>query len=218
MLQSMGFHRSPTATRSHHPPEISAALVSRMWWAVVVRDCWVSLAKGRPMRIHTEDCDASKPLATYVSDELRQLPSSLLGAYLPRDIDALCDMWCTLVTISDNLGGIQRLHYKVTGPAPTRSQVDRYDRLLRDGAVMALDYSTLTSDELKIHYSQLQLSFQASVAILYRPFVLNSITSNEDPNWPKIAAERAHEAAASTNAILQRLIELDGIRYLRPMM
>lgn len=113
------------------------------------------------MRIHTEDCDASKPLATYVSDELRQLPCHVLEEYLPHDIDALCDMWCTLVTISDNLGGILRLHYRVTGPAPTRSQVEKYDQLLRDGAAMTLDYSTLASDELKIHYSQLQLSFQS---------------------------------------------------------
>lgn len=62
---------------------------------------------------------------------------------------------------------------------------------------------------------------RATIAILYRPYVLNRSTSlpaGAHSLWQKTATSRAREAASNTNGLLQSLIELDAIRYLKPMM
>jgi hypothetical protein len=59
------------------------------------------------------------------------------------------------------------------------------------------------------------------VAILYRPYILNPTASLplEAPLlWQKTAASKARAAASSTNNLLEKLIELDAVHYLKPMM
>lgn len=62
---------------------------------------------------------------------------------------------------------------------------------------------------------------RASIAILYRPYALSrssSLPTGALPRWRQTATTRAREAASNTNGLLQSLIELDAIRYLKPMM
>ena len=62
---------------------------------------------------------------------------------------------------------------------------------------------------------------RAAVAILYRPYILNasaSLPAGANTVWQKNATRRAREAASGTNNLLERLIELHAVEYLKPMM
>lgn len=62
---------------------------------------------------------------------------------------------------------------------------------------------------------------RAAVVVLYRPYVLvgpATLPLQEQAHWQKIALQRARTAACNTNALLEKLISIDAVRYLRPMM
>ena len=61
---------------------------------------------------------------------------------------------------------------------------------------------------------------RATVVVLYRPYVLKgpaSLPDNTRAQWEKTALERARTAASNTNSLLQKLININSIQYLRPM-
>ncbi|KAF5614147.1 cutinase transcription factor 1 beta [Fusarium subglutinans] len=182
LAQGIGLHRNPrssTRARQIHPQE--QALRRRIWWSCVVRDRWVSLAKGRPMRIHSEDCDLPFPTSQDVLQELECVADEAKRRFIPADSAALTSLWLRLVRISDVLGGILRLHYRVSGPDPTVDDIDKYAQ-------------------------QIESLSATNSGIMGTPL-----------DWHKVALRRARDAAANTNALLQRLIELDAIEYLKPM-
>ncbi|KAK5700337.1 hypothetical protein LTR17_023012 [Elasticomyces elasticus] len=62
LSQTLGFHRSPESViDTNRLPERRRRLFRRIWWSCFVRDRWLSLAKGRPMRINPNDCDVPLP-------------------------------------------------------------------------------------------------------------------------------------------------------------
>lgn len=210
----------------------------RIWWACVVRDRWVSLARGRPMRIHSEDCDTPFPVVEDVLNELESVTSPGSAKFIPTDSRPLAEMWIRLVKICDTLGNILRVHYRVNGIVPTMAEIDKYAQELQ---ALAQDevVSGDSSEELSIHAHQIDLYYQfvpqhddyfltaadvlrrASIAILYRPYALSrssSLPVGAHSHWRQTATSRAREAASHTNGLLQSLIELDAIRYLKPMM
>lgn len=199
----------------------------------------MSLARGRPMRIHSEDCDTPFPVVEDILNELESVTSPGSAKFIPTDSRALAEMWIRLVKICDTLGNILRVHYRVDGIVPTLAEVDKYAQELR---ALAQDevISGDSSEELSIHAYQIDLFYQyvprqqdegflmaanvlnrASIAILYRPYALSrssSLPAGANPRWRQTAASRAREAASNTNGLLQSLIELDAIRYLKQMM
>lgn len=68
---------------------------------------------------------------------------------------------------------------------------------------------------------RLLILHRATIAILYRPYVLGAAdppTPDPDQQWKRDAIRRGREAASSTNSLLEQLIELDAIKWLKPMM
>ncbi|KAM0444353.1 hypothetical protein ACHAO4_010252 [Trichoderma viride] len=221
LAQNMGLHRSSRLRGRAKKPLSTAreSLMRRIWWACVVRDRWVSLARGRPMRIHGEDCDTPFPVVEDVLNELESVASPGSAKFIPTDSRALTEMWIRLVKICDTLGNIVRVHYRVNGIIPTMAEIDKYAKELQ---ALAQDevISGDSSEELSIHAYQIDLLYQASIAILYRPYALSrssSLPTGALPRWRQTATTRAREAASNTNGLLQSLIELDAIRYLKPM-
>ncbi|KAF5967422.1 cutinase transcription factor 1 beta [Fusarium coicis] len=221
LAQGIGLHRNPRSssrTRQIYPQE--QALRRRIWWSCVVRDRWVSLAKGRPMRIHGEDCDLPFPTSQDVLQELNFVADDARRRFIPADSTALTSLWLRLVRISDVLGGILRLHYRVSGPDPTIDDIDKYAQQIESLSATNSGIMDEWSDTLSIHAYQIDLFYQATVAILYRPYALNESApppTGTPLDWHKVALRRARDAAANTNALLQKLIELDAIEYLKPM-
>ncbi|KAM0512121.1 hypothetical protein ACHAPE_009169 [Trichoderma viride] len=221
LAQNIGLHRSSRLRGRVQKPLSTAreSLMRRIWWACVVRDRWVSLARGRPMRIHSEDCDTPFPVVDDVLNELEAITSPGSAKFIPTDSRALTEMWIRLVKICDTLGNIVRVHYRVNGIIPTMAEIDKYAQELQ---TLAQDdvISGDSSEELSIHAYQIDLLYQASIAILYRPYALSrssSLPAGALPHWRQTATTRAREAASNTNGLLQSLIELDAIRYLKPM-
>ncbi|UKZ55988.1 hypothetical protein TrVGV298_009812 [Trichoderma virens] len=216
LSQNIGLHRSSRLSSRLQQKTSPAreALMRRIWWACVVRDRWVSLARGRPMRIHNEDCDTPLPVVEDIMNEIESVVGRARSNFIPSESRALAEMWIRLVRICDTLGNILRVHYRVDGMVPTIAEIDRYanelQALAQDDAI-----SIDSSESLSIHAYQIDLLYQATIAILYRPYVLNrstSLPSGAYSLWQKTAASRAREAASNTNGLLQSLIELDGIR------
>ncbi|KAL7920603.1 hypothetical protein ACQKWADRAFT_297968 [Trichoderma austrokoningii] len=221
LSQSIGLHRSSRLRgRAQKAPSVAQeSLMRRIWWACVVRDRWVSLARGRPMRIHSEDCDTPFPVVEDVLNELDSVISSGRAKFIPTDSRALAEMWIRLVKICNTLGNIVRAHYRVNGIVPTIAEIDKYAHELQ-GLAQDEVISGDSSEELSIHAHQIDLLYQASIAILYRPYALSrssSLPAGANPRWRQTAASRAREAASNTNGLLQSLIELDAIRYWKPM-
>ncbi|KAL7794297.1 hypothetical protein V8C37DRAFT_409332 [Trichoderma ceciliae] len=204
LSQNLALHRSPRFSNrvQQRSSPVRESLVRRIWWACIVSDRWVSLARGRPMRIHNEDCDTSVPVVEDVLDELESVTDPARSKFLPTESRALAEMWIRLVRICDTLGNILRVHY-------------RLQALAKDDVV-----SDRSSESLSIHACQIDLLYQATITILYRPYVLNQsacLPSGANSLWRETAASRAREAASNTNGLLQSLIELDALRYLKPM-
>ncbi|CAK7236100.1 hypothetical protein SCUCBS95973_009492 [Sporothrix curviconia] len=245
LAQSLGFHRKPSerqvrGSNGDVRDRRRTSLVRRIWWTCLVRDRWVALAKGRPMRIHDEDCDVPMPLsADLLVDFLeasgqeehpemdvsrRLLPARAQAAALAR-------MWINMATISALLGRIVRAHYRVQGPPPRQEDIDGFERELQmyvEGARTLVDDDDddgdgggdLPDDHLLLHENHVSLFYNATVAILYRPYLLHapaSLPAGTSEAWQTRAARRARAAASRTNDILHRLIELDAIHLLKPM-
>lgn len=131
----------------------------RIWWACVIRDRWVSLARGRPMRIHNEDCDTPLPVVEDVMNELESVSGRARSNFVPVESRALAEMWIRLVRICDTLGNILRVHYRVNGVIPSITEIDRYAQelqaLAQDDAV-----PVGSSDSLSINGIQINLLYQ----------------------------------------------------------
>lgn len=126
----------------------------RIWWACVVRDRWVSLARGRPMRIHSEDCDTPLPVVEDIMNELESVVGRARSNFVPVESRALAEMWIRLVRICDTLGHILRVHYCVNGGIPSITEIDRYaeelQALAQEDAVPADSSESLTINAIQI--------------------------------------------------------------------
>jgi hypothetical protein len=116
LSQSCGLHRSPKPFRSQSGlSEQQLRLFRRIWWSCFVRDRWLSLVKGRPMRINLEDCDVPWPLSDDIVIELDNISQDIRDRYIPYQPNIVGDLWHRLVKISSALGDVLRMHYKING-------------------------------------------------------------------------------------------------------
>ncbi|KUJ13906.1 uncharacterized protein LY89DRAFT_590938 [Mollisia scopiformis] len=220
LSQTLGLHRCPQFNnRSQRLPETQQPMIRRIWWSCIVRDRWISLAKGRPMRIHHEDCDIPEPEAEDIMKNLASITAITRRKFVPSESDILAQMWINLVKISDSLGRILRIHYRATGPKALADDVDRSMGDLqscRPRLILTDD----ASDLLLLHAYHLELFYEATVAVLYRPYVLStpSTPASEKPtSWQRAALEQARTAASNTNTVLEKIIELNTVHLLKPM-
>jgi Fungal specific transcription factor domain len=114
LAQSIGIHRDPHCINSIVPVQLHP-LVRRIWWACVIRDRWLSLAKGRPMRVHDEDCDVFMPSAQDVVCEISNIKPEVRTKFVPAHSDTLAEIWVYFVKTSITLGQVLRMHYRVKG-------------------------------------------------------------------------------------------------------
>lgn len=212
LSQALGLHRCPQLdNRSQRLPDKQQPLIRRIWWSCVVRDRWLSLAKGRPLRIHHDDCDVPMPGTADILNDLDTVPKRTRDKFVPPESEILAKMWINLVRISDNLGKILRVHYHVDGPKVTDEDIQNSADELRDcltHVVIKHDTSTL----VHLHVHHVELFYEATVAVLFRPYVLSGPSESQS-----YAFEQAHVAASGTNSILEKIIGLNAVHLLKPM-
>lgn len=64
------------------------------------------------------------------------------------------------------------------------------------------------------------MSIRTAIIVLQRPFVLQKADSNdpqESISWQSSALQKAKTAATNINTVLSRLIDLNMVKYLKPM-
>jgi hypothetical protein len=83
------------------------------------------------MRIYHEDCDIAMPREKDVLDELESIQPRTREKFIPTGSVILAKMWIDLVKISDTLGRILRVHYRVNGPKPTFENMNNSAEELR---------------------------------------------------------------------------------------
>ena len=167
LSQTLGLHRCPQLNnRSQRFPEALQPLIRRIWWSCIVRDRWLSLAKGRPMRIHHEDCDVPMPGAEDILNNLNNIPFRIRGKFIPLESELLAKMWINLVEISATLGRILRIHYRVIGPKPVIEDINNHAEELRDcrpRQILTDDASEL----LHLHEYHVELFYECVCSIQF---------------------------------------------------
>ena len=160
LCQTLGLHRSPESFNANNRlPEQRRRLFRRIWWACFVRDRWLSLVKGRPMRIHLEDCDVPRPSMDDITRELDAIPTATRDRYLPYPSHAVARLWLKLVTISVTLGNILRIHYRHTGPKPSVEDIQRSEEEFQECALTEED-TEQNNSILQVFAYQLQLFYE----------------------------------------------------------
>jgi hypothetical protein len=189
------------------------------------------------MRIHDEDCDALFPSPDDVLHELQLVSAEARQRFIPPDLDCLAAMWVRLVRTSFVLGRILRAHYRLQAPKASVEEIDGLAAELLECHQSEPTVIYAASDTVRIHAYHLQVFYQcvqscrvfiscltysrASVTVLYRPYVLNTPSSfpqSSSATWQKIAQNRAREAASMTNQALEKMIELDVVKSIKPML
>ncbi|TQW01066.1 C6 transcription factor [Cordyceps javanica] len=220
LAQAVNLHRAcGYSARSQKSLSNSEPSARRIWWSLVVRDRWIAVAKGRPMRIRNDCHDLSMPSREDVVSELKEIPVGAFSKFIPKDASALTDMWLRMVRISNALGDVLQLHYRLRGPEPSREEVLQLSNQLEK--LKAKDRFTERESIILTHSLQVEMLYQATIAILCRPYILAATKSSrpdQNQQWKQSVVRRGREAASKTNNLLEQLIELDAIAYLKPMM
>jgi hypothetical protein len=160
LSQTLGLHRCPQLNqRSQQLPGAQQPLIRRIWWSCVVRDRWISLAKGRPMRIHHDDCDVPMPTAEDIVNNLDTIPVHIRGKFVPAESEILSKMWINLVEISATLGHILRIHYRVNGPRPLVEDLHNSAEELRH-CRLGETIQDNASDLVRLHEYHVQLFYE----------------------------------------------------------
>jgi hypothetical protein len=167
LSQTLGLHRCPQLNnRSQQLPDAQQPLIRRIWWSCIVRDRWISLAKGRPMRIHHEDCDIPMATAEDILDNLRVIPTQTRDKFVPPESEMFSKMWINLVEISSTLGRILRIHYRVNGPKVVAEDIHNSAEDLRYCKPQGIHKSN-ASELLRLHAHHVELFYEFANPLLF---------------------------------------------------
>lgn len=125
LCQILGLHRNPDAARYNAAiTDKQRYLWRRLWWTCFLRDRWLSLTLGRPLRIDLDDCDVAMPSVVDICHDFKNIPESLYSTFIPDDLPVLAEYWIMLLQLSRLLGSVLTLSYKTVRPKPSREQIE----------------------------------------------------------------------------------------------
>lgn len=128
MCQTLGLHRSlQPSNESGQGSAARGRLLRRIWWSCFVRDRWLSVVKGRPMRIDIKDCTIKDPMFDDLVPELSELSDNVRSRYLPYDQNVIADLWMKQVQVSIVLGKALIAHRQVEGFANDASKIEEHE-------------------------------------------------------------------------------------------
>ncbi|KAM0558227.1 hypothetical protein ACHAPJ_004912 [Fusarium lateritium] len=208
LCQTAGLHCAPTRSARKSPAfsESRERLCRRIWWTCVYRDRWLSMIKGRPLRIRLEDGDISPANIQDTEHDLAQLPNDIKSVYFPFDIERISRFWCKSVEISLLLGTIV---LKTAGLAEAT-----------EADLSACDWSEEDVDNMhqceKLCAYHNRLLYCATCVTFWRARVIPCPKSEQssDPGRAK-ATEKARAAAIWSNGVLEEILGHGLLRYMK---
>ncbi|KAM3502005.1 hypothetical protein MY10362_005152 [Beauveria mimosiformis] len=219
LAQAINLHRDDAAnTERKRLVKVSEPMARRIWWSLVVGDRWIAAANGRPMRLRSDSHDLARPTREDVLWELERINPEARSEFILENESSLAALWLRMVRVSDALGDVLQLHHRVKGPEPSMEKVNR---LLYELDEVEFAYSPSSDDDdVHVHTVQVEMLYQATIAILCRPYVLDATKSSAADANPKLKQSlirRGREAASSTNDLVEQLIEMNAIEYMKPI-
>lgn len=125
LCQILRLHRNPDVARYNAAiTDRQRHLWRRLWWTCFLRDRWLSLTLGRPLRIDLDDCDVAMPLVADILYDFENDPQSLFSAFIPDELPVLAEYWIMLIQLSRLIGSVLTLSYKTKRPKPSREQIE----------------------------------------------------------------------------------------------
>lgn len=128
-----------------------------------LRDRFLALAMGRPLRINTKDCDTPMPVAHDVTNDLDELPPAIRKKFMPPDFSQLADCWVVLLHLSKTLGTILSENYipsVASGLSPTRIWIEETEQELMRGIAQIAERPADASPALAFYLYHLRLHFK----------------------------------------------------------
>ncbi|OAA43538.1 C6 transcription factor [Beauveria brongniartii RCEF 3172] len=218
LAQAINLHRDAAKAERKRLVKVSEPIARRIWWSLVVGDRWIAAANGRPMRLRDDSHDLARPTREDVLWELKRVNPEARSEFILENESSLAALWLRMVRVSDALGDVLQLHHRVKGPEPSMEKVNR---LLYELDEVEFAYSPSSDDDdVHVHTVQVEMLYQATIAILCRPYVLDATKSSAADANPKLKQSfirRGREAASSTNDLVEQLIEMNAIEYMKPM-
>lgn len=94
-----------------------------LWWSIVSREIWTAFALGRPMRVHSEDCDVPLPSVIEVfGEDVASLPVEV-SKFLPPDLIHLSEIWINFLELSLLLEKVLTRYYRPRCSPPSLPQI-----------------------------------------------------------------------------------------------
>ncbi|KIV95672.1 hypothetical protein PV10_03296 [Exophiala mesophila] len=220
LCQVMGLHRRPRVSLSNPSAKSRQRLYRRIWWSCFIRDRWLSLGLGRPIRINLDDCDVEMPDTLDVTAELEQLAPETANRYLPKSMDRHAEIWIKLINLSHVLGRIIRMDYRLTTNDDARGHVQAFEAELNACRLTVNQSLHQEAYSIALNRLQYEMLLEATVIVLYRPAInFQTCPDDSDSKQPEElkGLHNARAAAARVNHIIEKLVESDMVHYLRPM-
>lgn len=242
LCQVMGLHRTPwSGSRSPHST-LRPRLFRRIWWSCFMRDRWLCLALGRPMRINLEDCQVQMPEPEDITMELSELAPDVTAKYLPAAMQEHAEIWVRLIHLSVILGKILRQNARTpldhdcfrsceTDLEGSRSlaqgldhQTDSSMASLNEIQFELLRQLVPSTQECFATFSQANHAFfyfsppRAVIIVLHRSRInfRDPPDSVKTPEWAE-SLRQARLAAVRINHFVEMVIDQDMVQSLRPM-
>ncbi|KAM3440338.1 hypothetical protein NHJ13734_003356 [Beauveria thailandica] len=218
LAQAINLHRDAAKAERKRLVKVSEPMARRIWWSLVVGDRWIAAANGRPMRLRSDSHDLATPTPEDVLWELRRVNPEARSEFILENESSLAALWLRMVRVGNALGDVLQLHHRVKGPEPS---LEKANQLLSELDQVGYAYSPSSDDDdVYVDTVQVEMLYQATIAILCRPYVLDatkSSTADENPKLKQSLIRRGRNAASSTNDLAQQLIEMNAIGYMKPM-
>ncbi|KAL4998757.1 fungal-specific transcription factor domain-containing protein [Aspergillus recurvatus] len=220
LCQMLGLHRNPDT------PRYNAAIMDRqrqlwrrLWWTCFLRDRWLSLTLGRPLRIDLDDCDVPMPAVSDIIYDFRDVHPTVFAAFIPDDLPLLAEYWIRLIDLNPplNRSRLSRQRY---------SAINLQSKSPRAGAeplgFICIIYNSITSAQAtfpKLVNPESSNVLRAILIVLYRPCLTEppDDLSSINQQWQESIWHKADSAASHTNDILEALAQEGLLEYALPM-
>jgi hypothetical protein len=160
LAQALGLHSDPEAERKPrlkvHPAQLQ--LWRNIWWTCYSHDAWLSLALGRPMRIHATDFDT--PMPAKVDQNSIDVPENIKEMYLPDGLDELSDSWLDLLKLSRTLGRIMSGSYRSGATWMSTTDIARTEDEIRSTYRRCQERPHKRTRTVLLHLHQLHIYFE----------------------------------------------------------
>ncbi|KAJ0421225.1 fungal-specific transcription factor domain-containing protein [Aspergillus carlsbadensis] len=216
--QILGLYRDPDAARYNAAITVrQRQLWRRLWWTCFLRDRWLSLTLGRPLRIDVGDCDVPMPSVADMLYDFQDVPVLASAGFIPDDLPLLAGYWVRLIDLTRLLGSVLSINCKARNPMASSEQIDVLEAEIVGSKPDYDDCAASPGARFYLHH--LQLHYEALVITLYRPYLTD--ISDDLPasqiQWRRSIWHKADAAASQTNDILESLARENILDHALPM-